>query len=67
MEVLLDRSILDCVPLRGQKASTDALGKNLEERNGFYNTFEVGGDLHTDAEAPSLAPGSGVLLEGGKL
>ena len=29
-EVLLDRSLLDGLPFRGQKSGTDALGKNLE-------------------------------------
>ena len=51
--------------LRGQKAGTDAIGKNLEERNEVFNDFEVRGDLQSAAEAPSLAPGGGVLLEDG--
>ena len=64
-EVLLDRSILDGLPLRGQKSSTDALVENLEEGNGVLNVFEVWRDFQPAAEAPSLAPGSSVFLEGG--
>ena len=48
-EVLLDRSILDRLPLRGQKAGADALGENMEESNGVLNVFEVRGDLHPAA------------------
>ena len=33
------------LPLRGQKSGTDALGENLEERNGVLNVFEVGGNF----------------------
>ena len=62
-EVLLDRLLLDRLPLRGQKAGTDALGKNLEEGNGVLNVLEVGGELVPAAEAPPLAPGGGVFLE----
>ena len=51
--------------LRGQKAGTDALGKNLEERNEVFKDFEVRGDLQPAAEALSLAPVGGVLLEDG--
>ena len=62
-EVLLDISLLDMLPLRGQKAVTDTLGENLEEKNGVLNVFEVGGDLQPAAEVPPLAPGVGVFLE----
>ena len=41
----------------------DALGKNLEERNGVFNAFEVGGDFRPVAEAPPLALGGCVFLE----
>ena len=44
-EVFLDRFLLDRLPLRRHKAGMDALGENLEERNGVLNVFEVGGDL----------------------
>ena len=64
-EVLLNRSLLDRLPLHGQKARTDVLGENLEEGNGVLNIFEVGGDLHPAAEAMPLAQGSGVFLEDG--
>ena len=51
--------------MRGQKASTDALVENMEERNGVLNVFEVGGDLQPAVEVPPLAPGGGVFLEEG--
>ena len=60
---MLDRSLLDRLPLHRQKAVTDALGKDLEERNGVLNVFEVEGDLQPSAEVPLLAPGVGVFLE----
>ena len=53
------------MPLRGQKAITDAIGKNMEEENGFFNAFEVWGDLYPAAEVMPLAPGSCNLLEDG--
>ena len=60
---LLDRLLLDGLPLRGSKAGMDALGENLEERNRVLNVFEVGGDLQPAAEVLPLAPGGGVFLE----
>ena len=62
-EVLLDRSIIDRLPLRRQKAGMDALGENTEERNGVLNVFEVEGNFQPAAEVPPLAPGVGVFLE----
>ena len=44
-ELLLYILRLDRLPLRGQKAGTDALGENMEKGNGVLNVFEVGGDL----------------------
>ena len=41
----------------------DALGENLEERNGVLNVFEVGGDLQPAVEVPPLAQSGGVFLE----
>ena len=41
----------------------DALGENMEERNGVLNAFEVKGYLQPAAEVPPLAPGGGVFLE----
>ena len=64
-EVFFDRSIIDRLPLHGQKAGTDVLGENLEEGNGALNVFEVRGNLHPAAEALPLAPGGGVFLEDG--
>ena len=64
-EVLLNRFLLDRLPLREQNAGTDAPGKKLEEVNGVLNVLEVGRDLDLAAEAPPLAPGGGVFLEGG--
>ena len=64
-QVLLDQPLLDRLPLRGQKAGTDALGGNLEEGNGVLNLLEVGGDLDPAAEALPLAPGGGVFIEDG--
>ena len=64
-EVFLERSLLNGIPLRGQKYGTDALGKNLEEQNGVFNAFEVGGNFQPEVEAPPLAPGGGVFLEDG--
>ena len=60
-EVLLDRSLLDRLPLHGQKAGVDALGENMEESNGVLNVFEVGGGLQPDAEVLPLAPGGGLF------
>ena len=51
---MLDRSLLDKLPLRGQKSGTDTIGKNLEEGNGVLNVLEVGGDLEPSAEAPQF-------------
>ena len=62
---MLDRSLLDRLPLRRHKAGTDALGENLEERNGVINDFEVREDLYLAAEAPPLAPGGGIFIEDG--
>ena len=62
-EVFLYISLLDRLPLRGYKASINALGENPEERNGVLNVFEVGGDLQPAAEVPPLSPGLGVFLE----
>ena len=64
-EVLLNRSLLDRLPLRVNKASADTLEENLEEDNGFLNVLEVGGDLQPAAEAPPLVPGGGVFIEDG--
>ena len=64
-EVFLDRSLLDRLPLRGQKAGTDALGENMEERNGVLIVLEVGGGLQQAAEVPPLASSSGVFLDDG--
>ena len=63
VEVLLDRSLLDRLPLRGHKARMDTLGENMEERNGILNVFVVVGNLQPAAEVPPLAPGGGVFLE----
>ena len=49
--------------LHGQKVGTDALGENMEEGNGVFNVFEVGGNLQLAAEAPPLALGGGMFLE----
>ena len=62
-EVLLDRSLLDRLPLCVQKAVMDALGENLEERNGVLNVFEVEGDFQPAVEVLPLAPDVGVFLE----
>ena len=64
-EILLDITLLDRLPLRRQKASTYALGENMEERNGVLNVLEVGGDLQPATEVLPLAPGSGVFIEDG--
>ena len=60
---MLDQSLLDRLPLRGQKAGTDVLGEKMEKGNGVLNILEVGRDLDPYAEAPPLAPGGGVFLE----
>ena len=44
-EALLDRSLLDSLPLCGQKDRTDAFGEKFEEGNGILNVLDVGGDL----------------------
>ena len=62
-EVLPDQLLLDGLLLRGQKSGTDTLGGNLDERNGVFHDFEVGGDLQPSAEALPLAPGGGVFIE----
>ena len=62
-EVLLNQSLLDRLPFRGQKAGTETLGENLEEGNGVLNVLEVGGDSQPAAEASPLVPGGGVFLE----
>ena len=41
-EVLLDLSLLDRLPLCGQKAGTDALSENLEAKNGVLNVIRLG-------------------------
>ena len=64
-EVFLGGSLLYRLPLRGQKVEMDALGENLEERNGVLNIFEVGGGLQTAAEVPLLASSGAVFLEDG--
>ena len=51
-EVFLDRSRLDRLPLRQQKAGTDALRENMERGNTVLNVFEVGYDLQPAAEVP---------------
>ena len=35
----------------------------MEERNRVFDAFDVRGDVQPAAEAPTLAPGSGVFLE----
>ena len=62
-EVLLNRSLLDRLPLRKQKAGMDALRENMEKSNGVLNVFEVRGDFQRAAKVPPLAPGVGVFLE----
>ena len=62
-EVLLHQSLLDRLPLCGQKAGTDTLGEKFEEGNGVHNILEVGGNFQPAAEAPLLEPGSGFFLE----
>ena len=62
-EILLDISVLDRLPLRRHNASTNALGENMEERNGVLNVLEVGVDFQPAAEVPPLVPGSGVFIE----
>ena len=62
-EILLDRLLLNGIPLRRHKSGMDTLRENLEEQNGVFNAFEVGGDLQPDIEAPLLAPGGGVFIE----
>ena len=64
-EVLLDRLLLDMLPLRRYKAGLDAIDENLEEGNGVLNVFEVGGDVHPAVEAPPSMPGGGVFIEDG--
>ena len=62
-EVLLNIFILDRLPLRRQKAGTDALGENLEERNGILNVFEVRGNFQPATEGTPLAPFDGIFIE----
>ena len=62
-EVLLNRSLLDRFPLHGRKAGMNTLGKNLEEMDQGFDTFEIRGDVQPDTEAPPLAPGDCVFLE----
>ena len=64
-EVLINRSLLDMLPLRRQKAGTDTLGENLEEGNGILNVLKVLGDLEPAAEAPTLVPDGAFFLEDG--
>ena len=60
---MLDRSLLDRLPFRGQKAGTYALGQNMEKGNGVLNVFEFGDNLQPAAEVPPLVPGSGAFIE----
>ena len=62
-EVLLDLSLLDGFPLRGQKAGTGALGENLEERYQVSDVVDFRFDVHSAAKVPPLTPGGGVFLE----
>ena len=62
-EVLLDQLILDGVSLCGKKSCADLIGKNMEEGDRVFNGLDVRGDVQPDAEAPQLAPGSGVFFE----
>ena len=62
-EVFLDRSLIDGFPLCRQKAGTDVLGENLEERGVVFDALEVRGDVHPAAETPPLVPGGGVFIE----
>ena len=61
-EVLIDPSLLDGIPMRGQKSGTYALDKNLEERNWVFYAFKVRVDVQPAAEALPLAPGIGVFI-----
>ena len=65
VEVLLDQSLLDKLPLRRQKTSMDALGENLDEGDWVLNVLEVGGDFQPAVETPSLALGGGIFRECG--
>ena len=65
-EVFLDQLLLAGIPLRIEKSGMDALGENLEERNGIFNEFGVRGDFHPAEEASPLAPGGGAFLESGR-
>ena len=62
-EVLLKRSLLGGFPLRGQKYSTDIISRNMEERDLVFYAVEVRGDVHPDAEVPTLVLGGDVFLE----
>ena len=64
-DILLYQFLIDDFPLRVQKAITDTLGRNLEERNWLFNAFKTKRDFQTAAEALPLAPGCGLLLEEG--
>ena len=63
VEVLLDLSLLDGLPLHGQKPGMYTLGENLEESNRVFDAFEVGGDVKLAAEALPLAPESGIFIK----
>ena len=53
-EVLLDLSLLDRLPLCGQKSGTDALGENLKEGNGFLNVLEVRGGFGASCRSADI-------------
>ena len=53
-DVLLDRSLLDRLPLRGHKDGTDAIGENLKESNGVLNVFEVGGQFAASCRSAAI-------------
>ena len=56
-KVLFHRTSLGGHPAGGQKAGAHTLGKELEERGGISNAFEVGWDSQPFAELAPLAPG----------
>ena len=62
---IFNQSLLDGLPLRIQKSVTDALRENLEEWNGVFNAFKIGGNFQPYVEAPPLVPSGDVFLEDG--
>ena len=60
---MLDQSLLDGVPLHGQKARMDTLGENLKERDHVFDAFEVRGDVQPSAEALPSATCDVVFIE----